>query len=143
MRLSERAASALLGRKATREDAYAARVAAKQSRPKYGNHQITTDAGTRFDSKAEYRRWCALELLQRAGEITELQRQVPYMLVPEQKAPDGTKLRPVMYLADMVYRDGDGTLVVEDVKGVATSEYRIKRKLMLMVHGIWVKEIRT
>ena len=111
-------------------------------RRKYGNHKVSVD-GLTFDSKAEYRRWCSLKILERCGEITQLERQVPFELVPAQRAPCGTKLQAIKYIADFVYRNRAGELVVEDPKGVSTAEWKLKRKLMLHVHGIWVKEIRT
>jgi len=109
---------------------------------KYGNTKVT-DGGNKFDSKAEHKRWQYLALLERAGEIRELRMQVPFVLIPAQVAPDGKKVRPTVYVADLVYRDKDGELVVEDPKGMSTPEWRIKRKLMLQVHGIWVREIRS
>ena len=130
-----------LARTMTREQAYAAR-SERKGKNKYGNHKVEAD-GLKFDSKAEYRRWCQLKILVKAKEISQLQRQVPYELVPAMKAPDGTNLRPVAYIADMTYLDRSGALVVEDVKGVSTQEYRTKKKLMLAVHGIWVREIRS
>lgn len=125
-----------------RTAAYAAR-AEKRSKLKYGNQKVTTPEGLTFDSKAEYRRWCELNILVRAKEITDLQRQVSFDLVPAQVSPDGTKLRPVAYIADFTYLDKDGQLVVEDPKGASTAEWVIKKKLMLHVHGIWVREIRS
>jgi hypothetical protein len=124
-----------------REQAYALR-SERKGKNKFGAHKVES-CGQKFDSKAEYRRWCQLQTLLKGRAITELQRQVPFTLVPNQVAPDGTKLRGVTYIADMTYRDHAGALVVEDVKGVETGEYRIKKKLMLQVHGIWVREIRT
>ena len=143
MHLSEREANEIMRRRAPRDVAYAARIAARKNKPKYGNHKIESPDGMKFDSKAEYRRYCHLATLAKAKRITNLRRQVPYELVPPQVSPDGTKLRPVLYLADMVYIDGNGVEVVEDVKGVDTAEYRIKKKLMLERHGIWVREIRS
>lgn len=125
-----------------RSAAYAARTE-KKSKSKYGNHKVTTPEGLTFDSKAEYRRWCELNVLVKAREITDLKRQVPFDLVPAQVSPDGTKLRPVAYVADFTYRDKAGRLVVEDPKGASTAEWVIKKKLMLHVHGIWVREIRS
>jgi len=122
--------------------AYAERTE-KKSKSKYGNQKVTTPEGLTFDSKAEYRRWCELNILVKAKEITDLKRQVPFDLVPAQFSPDGTKLRPVAYVADFTYRDKAGRLVVEDPKGASTAEWVIKKKLMLHVHGIWVKEIRS
>jgi hypothetical protein len=112
--------------------------------PKYGNRKVAApDGGKPFDSAAEARRWGDLQLLQRAGQITELQRQVRYQLVPSQRDADGKAVRPVHYVADFRYRDTQGRDVVEDVKGVATPVYRLKRALMLMCFGITIKEVRV
>ena len=109
---------------------------------KYGNTKVSDGALT-FDSKAEHKRWQYLALLERAGEIRELRMQVPFVLIPAQVAPDGLKIKPTVYVADFTYIDGNGELVVEDPKGCSTPEWKIKRKLMLQVHGIWVREIRS
>lgn len=129
-------------RRVSRDEAYAAR-SEKRAKSKYGNQKVTTETGLTFDSKAEYRRWCELGVLLRAKEITDLQRQVPFELVPAQVSPDGTRLQPIRYIADFTYRDKTGALVVEDPKGASTAEWVLKKKLMLHVHGIWVREIRT
>lgn len=102
---------------------------------KYGNTKVEVD-GMPFDSKREAARWQELRLLERAGEISDLRRQVRYELVP--KLPGE---RPVDYIADFVYRDKNGNEVVEDVKGVRTPAYVIKRKLMLWRHGIRIREV--
>lgn len=105
-------------------------------RNKYGAKKIKDPAtGFVFDSKAEFIRWCELRIMERAGKISDLQRQVKYELIPKQKGE-----RACTYLADFVYKDSDGNTVVEDTKGVRTDAYRIKRKLMLWVHGIRIKE---
>ena len=110
---------------------------------KYGNTKVTAD-GITFDSKAEHRRWCHLRILERAGEITQLDRQVRYELIPAQVSATGRKQRATVYLADFVYvRTKDGKVIVEDVKGAVTPEFRIKRKLMLERHGIEIQEIRS
>lgn len=112
---------------------------------KYNNRR-----GAWGDSKLEARRKWQLEMLQRAGKISDLRCQVEYELIPEQREPDtvgpkgGVKRgklieRPVKYVADFVYVSG-GHEVVEDVKGMRTREYIIKRKLMLWVHGIRILE---
>lgn len=107
---------------------------------KYRSRKITTKDGV-FDSKKEYGRYCQLSLLENAGEIQGLRRQVPFELIPSQKGENGKVIeRPCRYLADFVYIQ-DGKQVVEDVKGMRTPEYVIKRKLMLKVHGIVVKEV--
>jgi len=121
---------------------------------KYGNKKIQAH-GQVFDSKYEYNRFCELSMLERAGEITNLQRQVPYLLLPEQRAPStevykkGSRAgqpkpgpvleRRVVYIADFVYQE-NGETVVEDAKGMRTKEYVLKRKMMLYRYGIRIKE---
>ena len=123
-------------------------------RRKYGNKKIQA-GGQSFDSKREYRRWRDLTLLERAGEITNLQRQVPFLLIPEQRGPSVEKYqkgprkgqfkpgpvleRKVSYVADFVYEE-NGETIVEDAKGMRTKEFIIKRKLMLYRYGIRIKE---
>lgn len=91
--------------------------------------------GIVFDSRREANRYAELKLLQRAGEIKSLRCQVPFELIPSQ---DGE--RAVKYIADFVYEE-NGKEVVEDAKGFHPKEYIIKRKLMLWVHGIKVREV--
>lgn len=107
---------------------------------KYSNVRTEHD-GMMFDSKAELNRWLQLKILERVGEITKLKRQVPYLLIPKTKRPSGGYERECTYVADFTYTKA-GTPIVEDVKGAATPEYRIKRKLMLHVHGIEVLEVK-
>lgn len=114
-------------------------AAAKKPR-KYGNEPVVVD-GMRFDSGNEYSRWCHLRMLVRAREITDLQRQVPFELAPA-AVYGGTKHRPMVYVADFTYRER-GKFVVEDVKGVRTEGYRLKRHLMATVHGIDIREIQA
>ena len=85
-------------------------------------------------------RYQELKLLQRAGKISELQRQVPFELIPSQREGKRVIERGVKYVADFTYME-DGNLVVEDAKGIRTKEYILKRKLMYMVHGIKIKEV--
>ena len=98
-----------------------------------------------FDSKKEYYRSNELRLLEKAGEISNLKEQVPYELLPAQyQIINGKKKcieKSVKYIADFQYIDKDGNLVVEDTKGMRTSTYIIKRKLMLYFHGIKIKEV--
>lgn len=114
----------------------------KHEPPKYRNRKITTDEGT-FDSMKEFHRWQQLKLLQRAGEIKLLRRQVKYTLIPPQEVDGRVVERPVEYIADFVYHDKNGNFVVEDAKSPATRTpvYVIKRKLMLYKHGIHIKEV--
>ena len=116
---------------------------------KYHSKKITLN-GITYDSKKEAKRHQELLLLERAGAIRSLQTQVKYVLIPAQREPDtvgkrgGTikgKLieRECSYIADFVYIE-DGQTVVEDTKGYRTTDYKIKRKLMLYVHGIRIRE---
>lgn len=104
-------------------------------RSKYCAHKTMFD-GIAFDSKREAQRYAELRVLERAGEISNLRIQVPYELIPKQDAE-----RPVYYIADFVYLDHDGEEIVEDVKGVKTPVYIIKRKLMLHRYGIKIQEV--
>ena len=93
-----------------------------------------------YDSKREAKRAEELKLMQLAGAIFDLHEQVEYELIPKQAGE-----RAVKYRADFVYFT-DASLapefmVVEDVKGMKTKDYIIKRKLMLHVHGIKIKEV--
>ena len=105
------------------------------TRNKYGARRVMTPDGLVFDSRREYHRWCELKLLERAGRIWELKRQVKFELIPKQ---DGE--RACYYIADFTYRDNTGVLIVEDCKGCRTEVYRLKKKMMLWVHGIRIKE---
>lgn len=118
---------------------------------KYHNKKITVD-GLTFDSKKEYQRWIELCLLEKAGEISDLERQVKFILIPSQREPDQINSRGTLkkgkvierecsYKADFTYKDKEGNLVVEDAKGMRTKEYIIKRKLMLFRYGIVIKEV--
>ena len=97
--------------------------------------------GITFDSKKEANRYGVLRLLERAGKISHLQRQVKYILIPKQTDPETGKVleRECSYVADFVY-DENGKTVVEDVKGCRTPDYKLKRKMMLYFHGIRLKE---
>lgn len=112
---------------------------------KYGNRKTVVD-GMVFDSRHEAVRYQELKRLEKAGEITDLQMQVPFELIPAQyEEVNGKKKcleRAVRYIADFVYYDNEtGQWVTEDVKGYRTDTYKIKKKLMLQVHGIRIKEI--
>lgn len=117
---------------------------------KYNNRKVRRD-GLTFDSKKEHKRYNELLLLQQAGEITNLRRQVKFLLIPTQRGPmifgsrggvkNGKLLeRECTYIADFVYTEND-KMVVEDAKGVRTKDYIIKRKLMLRIYGIRIREV--
>jgi hypothetical protein len=99
--------------------------------------------GITFDSKKEAARWRELEEMERAGEIIDLKRQVPFELIQAFEC-SGKKFRPTKYVADFAYVSAeDGKYVVEDVKSPATRTrlYLLKKKLMALVHGIIIKEV--
>lgn len=119
---------------------------------KYNARKVKVD-GIVFASQKEADRWRELKLLERAGKITELQRQVPFLLIPTQREfcneidekkrrfKKGKVLeRKCSYYADFVYMQ-DGNQIVEDAKGKRTKEYVIKRKLMLFLRGIRIREV--
>ena len=122
---------------------------------KYHSRKVTVD-GVTYDSTKEYRRFKELSLLERAGAIQNLQRQVKFVLVPAQREfcneiytkgrnkgcfkPGKLLEKECSYIADFVYIQ-NGKTVVEDTKGFRTKDYIIKRKLMLWVHGVHIKEV--
>lgn len=130
-------------------------------RTKYNKYQAikTCVNGIEFDSRKEARRYQELLLLERAGVIQNLKRQEKFLLIPSQyetvetgeyyqtgskKGTPKTKEvcveKAVVYVADFTYIE-DGKKVVEDTKGVKTKDYIIKRKLMLYMNKIKVKEV--
>lgn len=109
---------------------------------KYNNKKITVD-GQKFDSKKEANRYRELRLLEKAGAIKDLRMQVKFTLIPAQRDEATGKVveRECSYKADFVYYEEAGETVVEDVKGYRTKEYIIKRKLMLYLYGIRIREV--
>jgi hypothetical protein len=102
------------------------------------NAKRTIVDGLTVHSKGEAARWQELKLLERAGEITELDRQVPYDLTVKGEVIGS-------YVADFTYFERDKTMpnlrhVVEDFKGFRTAEYRLKAKLMKAIYGIEIRE---
>lgn len=122
---------------------------------KYHNEKVTDPDGVVFDSHKEYRRWCELNMLLKAGKISNLRRQEKFVLIPVQREADSIGPRGAVkkgrvierecsYLADFVYTDTQtGETIVEDTKSDATrtKDFIIKRKLMLYVHGIRIREV--
>lgn len=108
-------------------------------RSKYKSRKVVID-GIEFDSKKEAQRWRELCLLEKAGKVTDLERQVKFELIPAQRIDGRMVERNCSYIADFAYLE-NGKKVVEDTKGFKTKDYIIKRKLMLWVHGIRIKEL--
>ncbi|MDO4649767.1 MAG: DUF1064 domain-containing protein [Eubacteriales bacterium] len=122
---------------------------------KYHARKTVVD-GIAFDSRKEARRFKELSLLEKAGAIKDLKLQVKYVLIPAQREftmevytkgrnkgcfkPGKLLEKECAYYADFQYIE-NGSLIVEDTKGVRTPEYIIKRKLMLKNYGIRIREI--
>ena len=139
----------------------------KKGGNKLNNKQTYTADGVLHASAKEANRWAELTLLQKAGKISELDRQVKYELIPAQyeeietgefykKGPQKGEPKKkrvcveqsCVYIADFVYKDNDtGEVIVEDTKGykdpssASYAKFVIKRKLMLYLKGIKIKEI--
>lgn len=108
---------------------------------KYHNKKIIRN-GEKWDSIKEYQRWVELCILEQGSLISDLRRQVKYVLIPSQRIDGKVVERECSYYADFVYKDNEtGLTVVEDTKGIKTKDYIIKRKLMLYVHGIRIMEV--
>lgn len=128
----------------------------KYNSNKYKNTKIEQN-GEKFDSKKEYHMWLKLKRLEEMGEISNLQRQVSFVLIPTQYETytETTKTGKVKekkrvvekeckYIADFVYTDNDtGQVIVLDTKSEATKTpaYKIKKKLMLFMHHIKITEV--
>ncbi len=114
----------------------------KSYRNKYGNKKIEIN-GIVYDSAKEARRHQELLLLERAGAIQKLDRQVEFELIPAQFSEVNGKRkcieRKCSYIADFVYYE-NGEKVVEDTKGFKTKDYKIKKKMLLYFHGIRIRE---
>lgn len=124
---------------------------------KYGANKAECRQGHIHDSRKEACRCNELHILQRCGEISNLQLQSKYVLIPAmrertgeyytkgakkgQEKPGKVIELECAYFADFDYITKDGRHIVEDTKGMRTKEYIIKRKLMLYVHGIRIQEV--
>ncbi len=121
---------------------------------KYNAKKTVVD-GMTFDSTKEAERWKVLRRLEQDGRIHDLRRQVQFELIPAQKESGRVVERPLTYIADFCYTTADGEELAEDVKPTgkdgkvssaykrtpAWREYVIKRKLMLYIKGIRVREV--
>jgi len=102
-----------------------------QRRSKYGAKKTVVD-GITFDSQAEATRYGVLKIVQASGLISDLRLQVPYQITVNGK-------KVCRYVADFVYIE-NGKEVVEDVKGIKTPVYNLKKKLMEAVFGVVILE---
>lgn len=107
---------------------------------KYHNRKTTVDGKT-FDSMLEAKRYRELNLMEHAGEIFQLELQPVFILIPKFKK-NGKTYREVTYRADFAYTDKNDKYIVEDVKGVKTPLYRLKKKLFEYTYPqLEIKEI--
>lgn len=120
---------------------------ASNKKSKYSAKKVTTSDGITFDSKKERRYYAHLQMLLKAGLISDLRLQVSYLLAPAQyikshvNNKDYCVRRELHYVADFVYNDQEGKQHVVDVKGFRTAEYKHKAILMKRIHGITIEEI--
>lgn len=98
---------------------------------KYRNKKVIVD-GIKFDSIAESKRYKELKLLERQGIIKDLKLQPSFVLQPSFKKNNKTT-RAIIYKADFSYLEDD-KLVVEDVKGYATKEFKLKEKMFNYIY---------
>ncbi len=99
---------------------------------KYHNVRTVVD-GIEFASKREASRWLELQMMQKAGEIRGLERQVRLKL-------EVAGMLVCTYVADFAYTTAVGKLVVEDTKGYRTPVYKLKAKLVKAIMGIEILE---
>lgn len=99
-----------------------------EKKSKYNAVKTEVD-GIKFDSAKESKRYANLKLLERAGVIENLKLQ-PRFLLQEGFTYNGHKERKIEYVADFQY-ERNGQTIVEDVKGMKTEVYKLKRKLFL------------
>lgn len=114
----------------------------RNKQAKYGNRKVKWQGET-FDSEWELTRWRELKWLERKGIVSDVQRQVKFILIPTQRDDHGKLLyKECSYYADFVYLDEDGRQHVEDAKGVETEVFNIKRKLMYLEFGVMVEVVK-
>ena len=109
------------------------------TKSKYHSRKQTID-GYVFASKREAQRYLELKMLEKAGEISDLELQKRFELIPSQRIGGKVVERPCYYVCDFAYCEG-GKQVIEDAKGMKTEVYKIKKKLMLYKYGISVREV--
>ena len=127
----------------------------RTKRSKYGNRKVIDGNGNKFDSKKEKDRYSELLMMEKAGLIQNLQRQVHFELLPamyenvvielKTKFKEERKCvyRATEYIADFTYLQ-DGQEIVEDVKASIRFQdpvYKLKKKMMYYIHNIKIKEV--
>ena len=108
---------------------------------KYGAKKSKAD-GVIFDSRKERDRYLELKLLEEHGYIKDLKLQPRYVIHDAYVRCDGKKIRQIVYIADFEYLDiENGELITEDVKGVKTAVYRLKKKMFEKRYGVKIREV--
>lgn len=116
---------------------------------KYHNRKCTitipeSGKSITFDSEKEARRFGELRMRLQFGDIRDLKLQVNFTLQEGFTTAEGKRVRPIVYRADFTYQERTPSgwrTVVEDVKGVRTKEYSMKRKIMLEKFGVDIREV--
>lgn len=117
-------------------------AAGAEKKPSKRKNRWCEYEGIKFQSEGEMKRYVDLLRLQRFGQIRNLglQRRFPLSTM----APDGKRVTLAHYIADFVYAernpDGTWTEITEDFKGTVDEKYALKRKWMLVEHGITIRE---
>lgn len=121
----------------------------KPQKSKYGNRKVVCE-GIKFDSEREAARFGELKVLRAMGKIRNLRLQANFTLVEGYTTIEGERIKPMVYRADFVYEratepDCNGTVhwlrEIEDVKGMKTKDYLLKKKLMQDKYGITIREV--
>lgn len=97
---------------------------------KYKSRKVTLD-GITFPSQKEANKYAELKILQRAGEVIELELQPVFLLLEGHRDKNGKWHRPIKYKADFRVTYKDGKIEVIDTKGYQTPAYRMKKKMLL------------
>lgn len=137
----EQAAAQIADKRPSRHESLKARPVVQfgqhvdaQARDHKYNAKKTTIDGVTFDSKKEAQRYTVLQARVSAGEIHALQPQPRFELQPAFKDVRGKTVRAIYYVADFQYVE-NGHIIVEDVKGMETAVFKLKRKLFLYRYG--------
>lgn len=107
------------------------------------NHEKVVINGIQFDSLAEADRYKILRVMEKTGKIKDLKCHPRWEIIPAQKVEGHRSFQAAHYTADFQYIKDD-KLVVEDVKSEYTrqaEDYKLRRKLMMLMHGIYVHEV--
>ena len=103
-------------------------ISSKPRKHKYNAKPCEVN-GIKYRSQKEMRRHQELLLMEKAGEITDLKREVPFILEPS-VVINGKKVRELKYFVDFMYHDKNGSPIFEDCKGYRTPVYKLKHHMM-------------